>query len=527
MKIDNSEKLYNLLPLLIFAISAIYYLSYYNVGINLSDQGYFTNVTIRILNGQVPYRDFIYYPPGANYVVALLFKLTGPSLLTERVFWVSVVSGSVLLTFLIARKIMPFPYSAVPPALALLVPGPWHKALIPFFYLLSALVSSKYIDHKSSKWAFICGVIAGFTIYFRYDVAGFISIGMMLLFFSMNFIGCERITVKKWLSETASFLAGLFLTIAPGVFFFAFSKGGRDAFAYLMYLTFKQQGGGSMAYPFPALSLGLLHRDFWGFFESVLFYIPPAVIGFVIILFASHWIKGRVEKKDFLLLLLAFLGMAAYNQTLIRAEWAHLLQSTHIIYLFLPYLIWMINSSLPGLKTVALNKILKGSLSIIFICFAISFISFFINKENIYSGTIGVLGQKEARLNISRAGVFIRKQEAGEIEGMIAYIDKITNAGEPILVIPYAPMIYYLADRENPTYFDAIFPGTFEDEAMEKSFINDIKKNKIRLIVYQDIAFTDKESSRLKNYARPLYDYIMQNYKPAAKFGDYQIFLRN
>lgn len=526
MKIENSEKSNYFLPLLIFIVSAIYYLSYFNVGINLSDQGYFTNVTIRILNGQVPYRDFIYYPPGANYIVALLFNWLGTNLLIERVFWVSVVSGTVLLTFLLARKLMPFPYSAVPPVLALLVPGPWHKALIPFFYLLTALLSSKYINHKSFKWAFICGFIAGFTIYFRYDVAGFISIGLMLLFFSMNFIGYER-TVKKWLWESASFLAGLLLAIAPGVFFFAFSKSGRDAFVYLLYLTFKQQGGGSMAYPFPVLSLGLLHRDFWGFFESALFYISPVVIGFVFILFISHWIRGRIEKKDFFLLLLALLGMAAYNQTLIRAEWAHLLQSTHIIYLLLPYLIWTIHCSLSGMKSVALKKILKGSSFLVFTCFAISFIFFFINKKDIYSGTIGVLGQKEARLNISRAGVFIRKQEAGEIEGMIAYVDKMTNAREPILVIPYAPMIYYLADRKNATYFDAIFPGTFEDEAMEDSFINDIKKNKIRLIVYQDIAFTDKESSRLKNYARPLYDYVMQNYKPAAQFGDYQIFLRN
>ena len=55
-------------------------------GIQPNDEGLMLQAAGRIADGQVPYRDFWwFYPPGQPYVLAFLWKLFGPSLLTWRI----------------------------------------------------------------------------------------------------------------------------------------------------------------------------------------------------------------------------------------------------------------------------------------------------------------------------------------------------------------------------------------------------------------------------------------------------------
>ena len=70
------------------------------------DEGFAVFDSARILNGDLPYRDFwAVYPPGQIYAIAAVYKLFGTSLLTSRVYhtfvWFAVVIGF----YLVARKI--------------------------------------------------------------------------------------------------------------------------------------------------------------------------------------------------------------------------------------------------------------------------------------------------------------------------------------------------------------------------------------------------------------------------------------
>ena len=54
-------------------------------GIQPNDEGLMLQAVERIVDGQVPYRDFWwFYPPGQPYLLTGLHELTGPSLLTWR-----------------------------------------------------------------------------------------------------------------------------------------------------------------------------------------------------------------------------------------------------------------------------------------------------------------------------------------------------------------------------------------------------------------------------------------------------------
>ncbi|HEV2492785.1 MAG TPA: hypothetical protein VG204_06890 [Terriglobia bacterium] len=73
------------LALLVFTASLVYlwpFRGYTNVN---ADEGIVLAGAQRVLLGQVPYRDFFsFYTPGSYYLVALLFRLFGSSILVGR-----------------------------------------------------------------------------------------------------------------------------------------------------------------------------------------------------------------------------------------------------------------------------------------------------------------------------------------------------------------------------------------------------------------------------------------------------------
>src|SRR5215813_3965965 len=70
---------------LLFLTSCIYLLAFRNV-VNMDpDEGIVLQGAHRILDGQLPYRDFFtFYTPGSFYLTAALFKVFGDSILVAR-----------------------------------------------------------------------------------------------------------------------------------------------------------------------------------------------------------------------------------------------------------------------------------------------------------------------------------------------------------------------------------------------------------------------------------------------------------
>jgi len=113
--------------ILIFIASLAFYFSYYDRGMIIVDEGILVHAAQRILRGEIPYRDFYhFYAPGRFYVLAGIFKVFGESFLVSRMMWVLVKSVNVLLTFLIATRLMPKHFAIFPAAFLLFVTiCPW------------------------------------------------------------------------------------------------------------------------------------------------------------------------------------------------------------------------------------------------------------------------------------------------------------------------------------------------------------------------------------------------------------------
>src|SRR5437879_10994456 len=74
--------------------------------VNIQDEGFAVYGATRVLNGEIPYRDFlIEYPPGIFYLLASVFKIFGTSLLVERMCDAVTRTIIVVLVYSIAGKI--------------------------------------------------------------------------------------------------------------------------------------------------------------------------------------------------------------------------------------------------------------------------------------------------------------------------------------------------------------------------------------------------------------------------------------
>jgi hypothetical protein len=116
----------------------------YNRGFNLLDEGFVLHVTERVMQGQVPYRDFFtQLTPGAFLALAAVFSVTGPSVLAGR--WATVLIGLLITTLLYlgGRRVLSRPTAALA-ALAFPVWGigqGWFYPNYSWFALVGCMVA--------------------------------------------------------------------------------------------------------------------------------------------------------------------------------------------------------------------------------------------------------------------------------------------------------------------------------------------------------------------------------------------------
>jgi len=89
----------------IFGISFAFLFVTMGLGVNVYDEGLIVFGAIRVMNGDVPYRDFYAnYGPAQFYVLAGLFKVFGPSILINRIWDTFVRAATVMLVYAVFAR---------------------------------------------------------------------------------------------------------------------------------------------------------------------------------------------------------------------------------------------------------------------------------------------------------------------------------------------------------------------------------------------------------------------------------------
>lgn len=83
-------------------------------------------------------------------------------------------------------------------------------------------------------------------------------------------------------------------------------------------------------------------------------------------------------------------------------------------------------------------------------------------------------------LNFARSGVTVTADRAQLITDSVEFLRACAKPNEPVFVAPDMPIVYYLAERRNPTPFDLTIPGNVDGPAIVETLI----AQQINCVVY-------------------------------------------
>jgi len=116
-----------------------------------------------------------------------------------------------------------------------------------------------------------------------------------------------------------------------------------------------------------------------------------------------------------------------------------------------------------------------------------------------------------SRLELPRGGIKVLPSEARMLEDVVGYIHEESAPGDPVAVMPYFPVVQFLADRRGPhrsSYIIWPFPE-FPDR--DDQIIAAMEETGTNLLVYN---FTQFHSfPPVREYAPGLFEYLVENFE--------------
>jgi hypothetical protein len=490
----------------------------YRVGIDLSDEGFLAYGAVRVMEGQVPNRDFVsLQPPFSFYSTAAVFAVLGPSYASLRTFGLCLYVIVPLLLFAISRQQVGriASLAAAVPATVLglsffgFVPfAVWQgttAVLVATLCLLRAAVSGRRL------WGFVAGLATAAAIACRHDQGAYLVLAVLAYAWALkvarrNESKLAQLPLVFWGLGTAAPLAILgvvWLSIGalPGMF---------QQLVVFLATTYHK----TSSLPWPVYRSNLsVHQSM----IVTLFYVPPAVDALVAIgLFVAR-VRRRFSAKHAHLTFLLALSLLFYCQVLTRSDLHHL------IITLAPFFVVVVWSIALAAKVIAefIDEPGPGTkihpLVFVAAAFGGAFLVYFDAIVNRPPTPAAQHNGLFITLNLPRGGVQLRAQNAKFLESIVHLIWKDAPPGSAILALPYNPGLYFLAERRNPTRWNYLWPGdqTSDDQ---RTLIEQAKRDPPSVIILED-------EKRMEAYARPIVDYVKSAYKLQENLPGFKIYV--
>ena len=101
-----------------------------------------------------------------------------------------------------------------------------------------------------------------------------------------------------------------------------------------------------------------------------------------------------------------------------------------------------------------------------------------------------------------------------------------TRPGEPIVVLPWYPILYFLADRPNPTRFDWRFPSYRRTETEVAGFIDEIERSPAKIVVYSPVSIDGLPDRSLAAFAPKIDRFLRRRFNFIKRYGRFLILER-
>ena len=499
-----------------------YWLWYFRRNTNLLDEGSTAAQALRVVNGELIYRDFFtVVTPGSYYTVAWLFQIFGERLMVLR--WAALVTGLliVLVTMIVARRVMAWPFAAA----AALMTTVWGWFLVtPNYYSLQAALFAltalacylRAAGGGSEKWILVAGAMTGVTAMVKQNVGAYAAIALLTSIWASRLFESD----SRWrarLRSSAMLIAGICIPVVPTLLFLIVAGAGSYLYESWVYYPLVKYPA-RFALPYPAFFEPLpQHGDFERWVRLVIF-LP--VIVYPLIALAMFRARDRQA-----LLPISLMGLLLLLQSWPRADVAHILFGLQPTFILFAYLLYRGSVAMAGDPAVKAAGYVGGDVAPAFrrgIATIVMLVPLVLLLWNGYRRTDWEYANYVAPLRGERgAGVSTFPIEATRIDFVTRYISEHTTPDDDIFVVPWATVFYFLTDRANPTRTDFML---FEDPELYPCLLSRLEQQPPKYVVY---GYTwDVDGKRFREYAGPIDRYIRSRYEIESGVDSYEIWRR-
>ena len=481
------------------------------------DEGIILQGAQRVLTGQVLYRDFFsFYTPGSYYVLALLFRIFGSSILVART--ALALTGAILslLIYLLARRVcsravaltmaLLTTFTALP--YRFLVLHNWDSTLWACLTLYCAV---RLLEVPGWKWAIALGSCTSLTILFEQSKGAGLIVGLTAGYLAIFFL-----RGRKPLVSGGQVLVMIFGFAWPFAITFAYlttqhaissmltdwvwplqhySRANHVPYGYQNWSDDSRKllfGTGSVLQRL--LKVGSISPLLW----------IPALPLVAAVLFVCWIIQARRRMADnrtlayYLIITASFLGLSL-STAVVRADIIHFMYLQPLNCLVLAWL--MQGTDIPG-------RFIKS---------AKPFLAVYIVTALLLFGLAPLLADLSASNEVTtRRGVL----KAIEKDSVVNYVQQHVPAGETILIYPYLPLYYDVTDTFSPTRYDYFQPGMHTKEEADE-IIGELGSRRVKTVLFE-ISFPEKiphawPGSPLSAIIDdPVADYLVRNYRTCS-----------
>jgi hypothetical protein len=511
------------------AFSFLYFLLYINQPLNLYDEGAIVYGAMRIVNGEIPYRDFwAGYAPGQYYLIATLFQWIAPSITVERVWDVVVRTSIVLVAYRISAQLNSKITLLVWFLVTICLTPPGFYFGYPFFpALLLALTCAwcllTHISTRQSRWLILSGAFNGLTLIWKHDIGIFclLAAGATLGLASLTdlaptlsrFFDKLRFAVKN----VMLFVLGALMILLPtlGAFTLAGSLGALWTNLLVFPLTVL---GSTRALPYPSI----VPQTFSEIPGWLYFYLPILIAMFVLVgtirkriqLGPSQVEMPRLWGTVFLGLLTFFFFYLALS----RNDPVHLVQS------FIPALLLLLISSPSLFGFPKLSFRLIGYVALW------SVVAVFWIYPTVSQSYVGAMQWRwSCESPLPRVGCVLMSADQKQAA---EFIQSHTAPNEPIFVGNTSHtkvfvndiMFYFIASRPSVTRYHELHPSIVDTSAGQQQIIEEIRSHQLTyLVLYSGFSKMAENSNQSQEGASLLDTMIHYQFIQIAEFGNYSV----
>jgi hypothetical protein len=457
----------------------------YNRGVAVADDGNMVMAALRVLEGQVPFRDFVhfFYSPGSVYLLAALYAVFGDSYLLLRVLWMVMQAFCVLLVFVVASRFVSRRWALLPTAVVWLMPGPWFKVSYPFCALLAFWGMLRYLEQPGPRRSAELGALCALTLLLRQDI------GMWALALSPALIGAARLAqrgARSWpgfgtdLAWFAGLTAGLLLPVLA--YFHA-----KDALLSMLSELFVVV---------PALTssrwirTALTLRDGWSqdpvlLVIYVFHYVSPLVGA---LLLRS---KGSSTHRLPIAALLVF-NLCVLSPALVSVSLIRIMQAS--------YLNWIVFTALLSQTTNLATRRPRSTVAIALLVLMLLLPLLYVANTYVtrgerslaptFTGTFAALLLNGKPLDIRGERIYVSEATFNLVTTTKQYLEANTTREDSVLFLPANSLFNYWFERDNPTKFIGLWTHLYGHPFLKHRiglfFVSQLEEHEIPFVLYID-----------------------------------------